>query len=207
MRHIIKKISSVVLTIAVLLFSGFIGEAANIVMDADLDLSKVLKEGLAETISMKPLPIAKMSTNICDFGLIKGDCRVSSNYGLRKHPVRRRRHFHSGVDLAAAKGTIIYAPADGVISFNGRNRGYGKMVDIDHGFSWKTRYAHLSKTFVKNGEFVKRGQKIAAVGSTGVSTGPHLHFEIRHLQDTVDPVRYFTALKMLTVPSLTFANR
>jgi murein DD-endopeptidase MepM/ murein hydrolase activator NlpD len=98
--------------------------------------------------------------------------------------------MHKGLDFAAMIGTPIYAPADGVVSYAGREGGYGKIVSIDHGYGIVTRYAHNSRLLVKTGERVKRWQKIAEVGSTGRSSGPHLHYEVRVNGVPVDPENY-----------------
>ncbi|MBY0371709.1 M23 family metallopeptidase, partial [bacterium] len=104
---------------------------------------------------------------------------VSSSFGYRRHPYDGSYRLHAGVDLVAEPGTPVRAPADGLIIFSGQKSGYGKVVVIDHGYGIRTLYGHGSKFFVNPGTRVKRGQKIAEVGSTGMSTGPHLHYEIR----------------------------
>ncbi|MFW5697485.1 MAG: murein hydrolase activator EnvC family protein [Fimbriimonadaceae bacterium] len=105
--------------------------------------------------------------------------RVSSNYGMRIHPIARTRRMHTGIDLAAPTGTPIVASAAGKVIFAGWKRGYGNTVIVDHGGGMSTLYAHCSSITVGNGQIVNMGQTIARVGSTGYSTGPHLHFEIR----------------------------
>lgn len=104
----------------------------------------------------------------------------SSGYGYRIDPFSGKRTFHAGVDFAAKRGTPIKAAAGGVVVYSARHADYGKMVEIDHGNDLVSRYAHASKLLVKLGQVVTQGQIIAEVGSTGRSTGPHLHFEIRH---------------------------
>lgn len=115
--------------------------------------------------------------------------RVSAPFGKRKHPILHVWHMHTGIDFAAHLGTKVYASADGVVDWanNGYNGGYGKLVKISHSFGFRTYYAHLSKIAVYKGEFVKKGQLIAYVGSTGSSTGPHLHYEIRFLGKPINP--------------------
>ena len=115
---------------------------------------------------------------------------VSSGFGYRVDPFTGRRRMHKGLDFAAMTGTPIYAPADGVVSYSGREGGYGKIVSIDHGYGIVTRYAHNSRLLVKTGEKVKRWQKIAEVGSTGRSSGPHLHYEVRVNGVPVNPENY-----------------
>ncbi len=103
----------------------------------------------------------------------------TSKFGYRMSPFTGRASFHSGLDLAAAPGSPVFAPADGVISFVGYDDGYGKQVAIDHGYGVTTRYGHLSTSYVQMGQRVARWDVVAAVGSSGRSTGPHLHYEVR----------------------------
>lgn len=117
--------------------------------------------------------------------------RISSGYGSRWHPVLKMRKMHSGIDMASNIGANIYATADGTVKRAQWVGGYGRLVDIDHGFGYMTRYAHMNKINVNEGEKVKRGQVIGEVGSSGVSTGPHVHYEIRKDGETVNPVNYF----------------
>jgi murein DD-endopeptidase MepM/ murein hydrolase activator NlpD len=109
----------------------------------------------------------------------------------RRHPVMRISRPHKGIDIAAATGEPILAPAKGVVHFSGyRSGGYGNMVEIDHGFGYVTRFAHCSKLLVHEGQTVERGQVIAAVGSTGLTTGPHLHYEVEVNGKQVDPLNF-----------------
>ena len=116
-------------------------------------------------------------------------------FGVRKvHPILKVRTMHKGVDMSANYGVPVYATGDGVVeqTANGRRRrGYGKQILIDHSFGYKTRYAHLQKILVKPGDKVQRGQLIGEVGSTGGSTGPHLHYEVIYRGKQVNPVNYF----------------
>ncbi len=114
----------------------------------------------------------------------------TSKFGLRSDPFSGASVMHSGLDIAAAPGTPIYAPANGVVSYVGFESGYGNLVTIDHGYGVKTRYAHNSEVTVKYGQKVKRGDKIAAVGSTGRSSGYHLHYEVRVNGVAVNPKDY-----------------
>lgn len=112
----------------------------------------------------------------------------------RKHPILKIRTMHKGVDMSTDYGVPVYATGDGVIEKvdkGRRRRGYGQQIVINHKFGYKTRYAHLQKMFVKTGEKVQRGQLIGEVGSTGGSTGPHLHYEVIYLGRNVNPVNYF----------------
>lgn len=106
--------------------------------------------------------------------------RISSPFNLRRrHPITRRIRPHEGTDFAAPVGTRIWAPADGVVTFAGRQRGYGITLEISHGNGYKTKYGHLSRILVRKGQRVKKRQTVARVGNTGRSTGPHLHYEVR----------------------------
>ena len=118
------------------------------------------------------------------------NARMSSSYGMRNHPVLRQRRAHKGVDLAAPTGTPIYATADGVVSRANWFSSYGLFISIEHGGDLQTRYAHLSRLAVADGEKVKKGDLIGYVGSTGRSTGPHLHYEVRVGGVAVNPIPY-----------------
>ncbi len=114
----------------------------------------------------------------------------TSQFGYRLDPFTGKPQMHNGIDMAASPGTPVYAPASGIISYVGYEQGYGKIVSIDHGFGVVTRYAHNSQTFVEVGQKVKRRDVISAVGSTGRSSGPHLHYEVRIHGLPVDPKNY-----------------
>ncbi len=116
--------------------------------------------------------------------------RLSSDYGMRTHPVLGGRRSHNGVDLAGASGTPVYATADGLVSRADRFGSYGNYIAIEHGGELQTRYAHLSGFEVSAGQRVVKGQLIGYVGSTGRSTGPHLHYEVRVAGEPVDPRPY-----------------
>lgn len=115
---------------------------------------------------------------------------VSSNFGHRVSPFTNDREFHSGLDISNKAKTPIVSPADGIVSEVGSQQGYGKVLYISHGYGFKTMYAHLDKTLVKAGQRIKRGDEIALVGSTGRTTGPHLHYEVHLNGLPVDPLRY-----------------
>lgn len=116
---------------------------------------------------------------------------ITSQYGYRIHPILGTRRFHSGVDIGAGQGANILAANSGTVIYSGVNGGYGNCLIIDHGGGIKTLYGHCSKLLVSNGETVSAGQLIAYVGSTGLSNGPHLHFEIYVNGSTVDPLSYY----------------
>ncbi|MCT4581453.1 MAG: M23 family metallopeptidase [Flavobacteriales bacterium] len=118
--------------------------------------------------------------------------RLASGFGMRMHPVHRILKMHTGLDFTASIGTNIYATGDGVVvRADSEMSGYGKLVIIDHGFGYETRYAHCHEYKVKVGQKVKKGDVIALLGNTGVSTGPHVHYEVRKNGNPVDPVHYF----------------
>ncbi len=125
----------------------------------------------------------------------KTQCKVVSGFGMRFHPILRYRRLHSGIDLTARPGTPIYATGDGVVRVAGRNpqgmAGYGVVTLIDHGFGIQTLYAHMQNTKVRVGQKVKRGEQIGTVGSSGMSSGSHLHYEVIINGKKVDPVYYF----------------
>ena len=116
---------------------------------------------------------------------------VSSLYGMRRHPRYGTWRKHEGVDLAAPKGTPVYATGNAVVSQACWRPGYGKLIELNHGFGYKTRYGHLSKIYINAGDSVTRGQVIGEVGNTGVSEGSHLHYEVRYRGNTVNPIHYF----------------
>lgn len=118
--------------------------------------------------------------------------RFASGFGYRIHPIYKTRKMHTGVDLTAPVGTKVYATGDGTIIKAGYSRGgYGKRIIVNHGFGYKTVYAHLSEIDVKEGQKVKRGDVIGEVGNTGRSTAPHLHYEVRYKNKPVNPVNFY----------------
>jgi len=118
--------------------------------------------------------------------------RLSSGFGYRTDPILKVRRFHYGTDFSAPQGTPVYATGDATVSYLKKSLdGYGWHVVLDHGFGYKTVYAHLSQFNVRAGQKVKRGDLIAFVGNSGKSTGPHLHYEVRINGKAVDPVNYF----------------
>ena len=118
--------------------------------------------------------------------------RMASGYGHRKHPIYKTWKFHAGMDFSADKGTPVYATGDGkVVVARKSKRGLGYHLVIDHGYSYKTIYAHMDDFSVKSGDRVKRGQVIGFVGNTGASTGPHLHYEVKKRNKHVNPINYY----------------
>jgi murein DD-endopeptidase MepM/ murein hydrolase activator NlpD len=115
---------------------------------------------------------------------------ISSYFGERSDPFDGREAFHKGVDFAGAAGSKIVAVAAGVVTWAGERSGFGKLIEINHGDGYMTRYAHNEKTLVSVGETVQRGEPVALMGSTGRSTGPHVHFEVLHNGRQVNPLSY-----------------
>lgn len=112
---------------------------------------------------------------------------VTSDFGSRNHPVLGRSIFHEGIDLKASVGTKVYAPADGIVEVTTQNGGYGNMMIVAHSYGFKSVYGHLSRFALRPGEFVKKGQLIAFSGNTGLTAGPHLHYEVRFLGEPLNP--------------------
>ncbi len=166
-------------------------EAVNSVEIATV--SQNLKNILTETTKKKTTETKTASSKKSDtingirIAVTPVQGRISSRYGSNSSV---RNHTHTGLDIAATSGTPIKAAADGTITFSGTKSGYGKIIIIDHGNGVETYYGHCSKLYKKSGEYVSAGDVIAAVGSTGNSTGPHLHFEIRLNGKYVNPQNY-----------------
>jgi murein DD-endopeptidase MepM/ murein hydrolase activator NlpD len=147
--------------------------------DTVLDLAQNKGEMLAHIPAIQPVANKNLK-------------RMASGYGNRIHPVYKTKKMHWGVDFSAPKGTEVYATGDGKIENVKRSkRGYGIQVRIDHGYGYKTFYAHLNKYIVRKGQMVKRGDLIGYVGSTGTSTAPHLHYEVIKNKRKVNPVNYY----------------
>ena len=119
--------------------------------------------------------------------------RLSSNFGYRVDPFLRKPAMHSGVDFGAPYGTPVEATADGIVMHAGFKGGYGRMVEIGHEHGFTTRYAHLSAISVKKGERIAAGAIVGHVGSSGRSTGPHLHYETRRGEEALDPTIFLGA--------------
>lgn len=119
--------------------------------------------------------------------------KICSGFGYRLHPIYKTLHLHTGIDIISPRGTPVYATGDGVVSTPSGNSltGYGISVVINHGYGYQTLFGHLSKKFVTEGQKIKRGQLIGYVGSTGMSTAPHLHYEVWKSGTKINPVNYF----------------
>lgn len=116
---------------------------------------------------------------------------MASGYGYRRDPIYGTTRFHAGMDFSSNVGTPVYATGDGRVSYADWRSGYGNVIDIDHGYNYTTRYAHLSEILVRNGQTVSRGDLIGKVGNTGKSTGSHLHYEVRYRGEPQNPVNYY----------------
>ena len=146
-----------------------------------LDNNMTRWEGLKEVLRALPLSLP------VDY------YRLTSNFGGRVDPVNKKRSQHHGVDMAGAMNTSIYAPAPGTVVYSGPRGRYGNVVEIDHGYGIVTRYAHLNKTLVEVGDIVGHRQRIALLGNSGRSTGPHLHYEVRFDGRPMDPLKFIKA--------------
>lgn len=129
---------------------------------------------------------------ICPVVLDGSMSRISSRYGYRHHPVLGFSRLHSGVDFSMKPGNPVYATGDAVVKFvKIEMRGYGRQIMLDHGFGYQTRYAHLKNILVTEGMKVKRGEQIATTGNSGLTSGPHLHYEVLYKGRNVNPANYF----------------
>jgi murein DD-endopeptidase MepM/ murein hydrolase activator NlpD len=189
-RKIVLQLVLVTLFLSLNILSG---EADANNSGIKLELNSILDDAIAVAFSLPTEELDFAVINMCT-GQMLSDCVVSSEFGWRKHPKWKRKHFHSGIDLKANRGNFVFAPADGIVKSAGRNRGYGRVIDLGHAFTVQTRYAHLRKIYVHSGQKIKKGDIIGEVGSSGVSTGPHLHFEMFYFNQKVDPRKYFTKL-------------
>jgi murein DD-endopeptidase MepM/ murein hydrolase activator NlpD len=118
--------------------------------------------------------------------------RTASGWGYRIHPIYKIKKFHYGIDFTAPTGTEIYVTGDGVVEqIESSHRGYGNSVIVNHGFGIKTLYAHMDRFNIKQGQKVKRGDVIGFVGNSGLSTAPHLHYEVLRTGEKVNPINYF----------------
>jgi hypothetical protein len=149
-------------------------------LDTLQDLANNQQQMLASLPSVKPVREDKLQKSI---GTLSG-------FGYRVHPVYKIRKFHAGLDFPARVGTAIQASGDGVVVESGWHSGYGNCVKIRHGYGYETLYGHMSKIAVRPGERVKKGQKIGEVGDTGLSTAPHLHYEVHYKGNPVNPINF-----------------
>lgn len=144
--------------------------------------------------NLERVKLLRIAADRLPFGRPVAGSRLTSGFGYRHDPINRRGAKHTGIDYAGKRGTRIEATAAGRVSYVGWRRGYGKVVEIEHAFGYETVYAHLSKTRVKVGAHVERGDRIGDMGNTGRSTGTHLHYEVRIGGVPVNPAKYIEAV-------------
>jgi murein DD-endopeptidase MepM/ murein hydrolase activator NlpD len=168
------------------------GEAAGPLGEGDKEFSQLFANWKQLEGGNDSLAAARPSVSV-PAGMPVGGVRMSSSYGMRNHPVLGGRRSHNGVDLAGPTGTPVYATADGIVGKAERFGSYGKYIQIEHGGEMETRFAHLSGYNVVAGQRVRKGDLIGYIGSTGRSTGPHLHYEVRIAGEAVDPRPYMVA--------------
>jgi murein DD-endopeptidase MepM/ murein hydrolase activator NlpD len=145
----------------------------------DQQLAKVERKLSDEALMLSHTPVVAPLVGV-----------ITDGFGPRLDPVTRRPAFHDGLDISVALGTVVTAPADGVVVFANRDAGYGKMIRINHGYGYTTIYGHLERFLVKEGARVTRGQPIGKVGMSGRTTGPHLHYEVWKDGEKQNPLHY-----------------
>lgn len=166
------------------------GEQVDLISTLD-QLSDALEEKTYHLAALESLMMDRQLTEaVTPSGWPVGGGWMSSRFGIRADPFTGHRSFHKGVDIASPMGSVIKAMGDGVVSYAGEKRGYGLLVEVTHGQGYVTRYAHASATLVKVGDRVSKGDPVAKVGTSGRSTGPHLHFEVVRNGRPTDPVNY-----------------
>ncbi|MGF1551660.1 MAG: peptidoglycan DD-metalloendopeptidase family protein [Paracoccaceae bacterium] len=144
---------------------------------------------------LERVSLMRLAADRVPFAMPVAGGRLTSSFGYRSDPFRKRRSMHSGIDIAAARGTPVNATAAGVVTFVGWQRGYGRVVEIRHAFGFETLYAHLDRTRVVLGQRVAKGERIGDMGSTGRSTGNHVHYEVRLDETAVNPLRFIEAAR------------
>lgn len=127
---------------------------------------------------------------------VAGPYRISSTFGTRHHPVKHKRSFHYGIDIAARAGTPIVSVAPGRVVYAGWRRGYGRVVEIEHGQGWVSRYAHAKSISVEKGQLVLAGQMLGKVGRSGTATGAHLHLELELAGKRLDPMAFWANVSL-----------
>jgi len=155
-----------------------------------LESSLELKDRFSEVLDVFDRESARLSSIPSINPVSSQETWVSSGFGYRDDPISGAKRFHDGCDIVAPRGTPVIAPAEGIVTFGGWREGMGRMVEIEHGYGYSTTYGHNGKLLVKKGDIVNRGDVIAYVGSSGRSTGPHLHYEIRLNGKLVNPYKY-----------------
>src|SRR5688572_5308586 len=173
-------------------------DTANAAPTGDREFSELFASwrSMDKTGVAAPAPIASISV---PSRMPLDSATLTSDFGMRTHPVLGGRRNHKGIDLAQPTGTPVYATADGVVGKAEWFSSYGNYIQIEHGGEMQTRYAHLSGYAVAAGEQVRKGQLIGFVGSTGRSTGPHLHYEVRVAGEAVDPTPFMVDTQLASV--------
>ncbi len=146
-------------------------------LDQIILMAKKRENSLANLPAIQPVAVEKNNV-------------LSSGFGLRLHPILKINRMHNGLDFTAKSGTPVYSTGNGKISFAGIMQGYGNVIKINHNNGYETTYAHLSKILVKNNSRIQRGQLIGKVGSTGLSSGPHLHYEVKKDNKNLNPISF-----------------
>lgn len=189
MKHLkILRAISFILIVFVAVSGSFInctGDPSYIPCEAE----ESIIDSLSREIEMKDSLISIMYSHL-PFGKPVDSIDISSSFGYRRHPITRRKQLHLGIDLRADRRDTVYATANGVVSKSGWYGGYGRHIEIEHEFEYITSYSHLHRIFVDKGDTVNKNQPIGLIGSTGFSTGPHLHYEIVQEGDRIDPIHH-----------------
>lgn len=156
-----------------------------------IGLKPIHEESLEERVSIAKLSSSQRLTllNLLPSGSPIEYNGITSKFGYRIHPTLNRKEFHRGTDLKAAMNTPVYATADGVVEWAGfhKSSGYGNLIILEHVYGFKSYFGHLNKVVIKSGQFVKKGQLIAYTGSSGMSNGPHLHYEVHFIHRVLNP--------------------
>jgi murein DD-endopeptidase MepM/ murein hydrolase activator NlpD len=160
-------------------------DAAHRLSEMDLALASIQAQWRKDFTRIEQLPVALP---------LRVDFKISSGFGVRSDPFNGLRAMHEGVDLIARHGSPVLATASGVVTRSGRAGAHGQMIEIRHAEGWVTRYAHLSRRLVAEGERVERGEVIGHLGNTGRSSGAHLHYELEHHGRILDPLRALGSL-------------
>lgn len=154
-----------------------------------------LKQVLLVLVLFMAISAGFSSVHAAEYGFAPVTGQMTSPFGWRVDPITGSQRFHGGIDIAANQGIPVYAPQAGTVMFAGNYGGYGNVVVLNHGNSLYTLYGHNSQLMVQAGQVIQRGQLISLVGSTGRSTGPHLHFEVHYNQQYVNPLSYLSWLQ------------
>lgn len=176
-------------------------EYSTLMTDSWKSIDNLARKAYATTLSLDQLQILAKNKERMSFAIPaiwpidRTQLEWFYSFGMRaRHPIYKTRKMHKGVDMSCKRGVPVYATGDAIVEMTDegmRRRGYGRQILLNHEFGYQTRYAHLNKILVKEGERVTRGQLIGEVGSTGGSTGPHLHYEVIYMGRHVNPVNYF----------------